>query len=413
MAQKKLVLLESEMTHPNGHFFDYLIETTLYFQNKFKIIWFLNKNCEFKNAYIPCNAVVKKVIISNNYRRKENKLFYFIEEVIFLLKNIYYIFYFTLFFIKKKKFKNFIKTLISNYFIIPKYFKSFYFELINCQLNENDNIFVLSCRRKDISCIYFFSNIEEFFPKIHLRVFYPPKKKFKSFFFYLSKLEKFILKKQIFLYVDHEYTHKLISKEMRYKNLLHNTIPFHTFSEKFFNNRILTIGFVGQARRDKGFHFLPALITELEKKIKLNYLIQFTSTNEMSFYEKQLFNMSNNNPRIKIVKKYCNHEEYRNILKKIDVMPILHDLKRLDAGSSGVIYSCIANEISLVIPKDCSYLKKILVFKSFEEAIDINGFVKKIILINNKFDSYLKEAKKLSKNFNNNINDSVLIKNLN
>ena len=94
-------------------------------------------------------------------------------------------------------------------------------------------------------------------------------------------------------------------------------------------------------------------------------------------------------------------------------MPILHDVKRLNTGSSGVIYSCITNEIPLVIPKDCSYLKKILVFKSFEEAIDINGFVKKIILINNKFNSYLKEAKKLSKNFNNNINDSVLIKNLN
>ena len=56
MTKKKLVLLESEMRAPNGHFLDYLIESTIYFQDKFNIIWFLNKNCYLKESYIQKNV---------------------------------------------------------------------------------------------------------------------------------------------------------------------------------------------------------------------------------------------------------------------------------------------------------------------------------------------------------------------
>ena len=296
--------------------------------------------------------------------------------------------------------------------IIPRYFKSFYFGVIDCELNENDHIFVQSCRRKDISCVFFFCSIENFFPKIHLRVIYPPKKKFKSFFFYLSKIEKFIKEKKIFLYTDHEYTHNLISEEISNNEFLHNIIPFYTFSERNFSNRILTVGFVGQARISKGFNLLPELILELEKKIKLNYLIQFTSTKETIHYQNQLFTMSKSNPRIKIVNEYCDYKEYRGVLKQIDIMPILYNSDNLNTGSSGVLLSCITNEIPFVIPLNCSFYKKNLIFKSFEEAFDINEFVEKIILISKNFDYYLNEAKKLSINCKNTINASALIKNL-
>jgi hypothetical protein len=411
---KKLVLLESEMTQPGGHFLDYLIETTVYFKKKFKIIWFLNKNCNLRDSYVPSEVEIKKIIISNNFRRKENKFLYFSEELFFFIKNFRDIFYFILFFLKNKKLKIFLKTLASNYFIIPRYFKSFYFEVINCKLDKNDHIFVQSCRRKDISCIYFFSNIESSFPKIHLRVFFPPRKKFKSFFFYLFKIEKFITEKKIFLYTEHGYKYQLIGKEMNSNEFLHKAIPIFSFSERFFNEPDLTIGFVGQARKDKGFHLLPELISRLEsKKINLNYLIQFTSTTDMKYYEDQLFNLAKNNTRIKIVNKYCDYKEYRNILKKIDIMPILHDKMHLTIGNSSVIYSCITNEIPVVIPENCMHLKQILTFKSYEEAKDLENFVEKIILISNNFTFYLKEAKKLAINFKNTINDSALIKNLN
>ena len=103
MTKKKLVLLESEMQAPNGHFLDYLIESTIYFQDKFNIIWYLNKNCDLKESYIPKNVEINKIIISNYYRRNNNKLFYFFEEVFFFFKKFlrYILFYCTLY--KKKK----------------------------------------------------------------------------------------------------------------------------------------------------------------------------------------------------------------------------------------------------------------------------------------------------------------------
>ena len=48
---KKLLLVESEMSKPQGHFLDYLIETEFFKSNR-KIIWFLNKNL-MKNIKIP------------------------------------------------------------------------------------------------------------------------------------------------------------------------------------------------------------------------------------------------------------------------------------------------------------------------------------------------------------------------
>ena len=253
IIKKKLVLLESEMQAPNGHFLDYLIESTIYFQDKFNIIWFLNKNCDLKESYIPKNVEINKIIISNYYRRNKNKLLYFFEEIFFFLKNFYDIFYFTVHFIKKKNFINFFKTLFSNYFIIPRYFKSFYFGVLNSNLNENDHILVQSCRRKDISCIYFFSNIEKIFPKIHLRVFYPPKKRFKSFYFYLSKIENFMKEKKIFLYTEHGYKEELFKNEINNKYLVNTVTPIFSFFERFHTNYTLTIGFVGQARKPLSF----------------------------------------------------------------------------------------------------------------------------------------------------------------
>ena len=414
IIKKKLVLLESEMQAPNGHFLDYLIESTIYFQDKFNIIWFLNKNCDLKESYIPKNVEINKIIISNYYRRNKNKLFYFFEEIFFFLKNFYDIFYFTVHFIKKKNFINFFKTLFSNYFIIPRYFKSFYFGVLNSNLNENDHILVQSCRRKDISCIYFFSNIEKIFPKIHLRVFYPPKKRFKSFYFYLSKIENFMKEKKIFLYTEQGYKEELFKNEINNKYLVNTITPIFSFFERFHTNFTLTIGFVGQARKDKGFHLLPELILKLEKKkINLNYLIQFTSTNkDTEIYKNQLLSIAKDNSRVKIINKYLDFKEYRNILSQIDIMPMLYDVKHLTMGNSGVIYSCITHEVSLVIPNDCSHLKKFLIFKSYEEARNLDEYVEKIIFMKNNFILYLSEAKKLSLDLKNTIKNSSLVRNI-
>ena len=219
---------------------------------------------------------------------------------------------------------------------------------------------------------------------------------------------------KIFLYTEHGYKEELFKNEINNKYLVNTVTPIFSFFERFHTNSTVTIGFVGQARKDKGFHLLPELILKLEKKkINLNYLIQFTSTNkDTEIYKNQLLSIAKDNSRVKIVNKYLDFKEYRNILSQIDIMPMLYDVNHLTMGNSGVIYSCITHEVSLVIPNDCSHLKKFLIFKSYEEARDLDEYVEKIIFMKNNFSLYLSEAKKLSLDLKNTIKNSSLVRNI-
>jgi hypothetical protein len=82
--KRKLLFLEGEMTGGKGHHLDNLIEATIFFKEKFNIIWFVNKNFNEHNLFIPNQTVVKKLIESNKFIRNKNKLFYFLNEIYFL-----------------------------------------------------------------------------------------------------------------------------------------------------------------------------------------------------------------------------------------------------------------------------------------------------------------------------------------
>jgi hypothetical protein len=55
---------------------------------------------------------------------------------------------------------------------------------------------------------------------------------------------------------------------MSYKQFLNKTIPIFSFSQRSYNDLDLTIGFVGQARKDKGFHFIIAQPWESEENLE-------------------------------------------------------------------------------------------------------------------------------------------------
>ena len=95
--KNKILLVESEMLKPQGHFLDYLIETSNFFKNDRKILWFLNKNFNSNNFDLPNFCLIKKIIKSNNFHIKKNRIFYFFEEIFFFITNIYNIFFFTFF----------------------------------------------------------------------------------------------------------------------------------------------------------------------------------------------------------------------------------------------------------------------------------------------------------------------------
>lgn len=411
--KRKLLFFEGEMTGGKGHHLDNLIEATIFFKEEFNIIWFVNKNFNEHNLFIPNQTVVKKLIESNKFIRNKNKLFYFLNEIYFLFNNIYQVIFFAFYFIYNKKFKIFIKTLISNYLIIPRYFKSFYLEYIKQNIGEEDQIVIQSCRKKDIALIYFFSAIEKNIPKIHIRVLYPPKNRFKDFFFYLNKIKENILNNKITIYTEIDYSKKLIEQhntDLKNKIFIFNQI--YTFFSREKGNQNINIGFVGDARINKGFNQLPEFIEKLySKKNNINYLIQFSKTYEETEATRNiLIKMASQIPNLKIIEKYCDYLEYRSLLKKINIMPLMYPATHLNLMGSGVFYSCLTHEIPLVIPSGSTYLKTILNFKCFEEAKNIEDFVNKSILIAENYSDYLAEAKKQSNEYKLRIKDDPLVK---
>ena len=54
-------------------------------------------------------------------------------------------------------------------------------------------------------------------------------------------------------------------------------------------------------------------------------------------FKNKLYELSKTNKRIKIIEKYLNNDEFIKILKKIDLMPILHDANEINNVTSGTL----------------------------------------------------------------------------
>lgn len=396
--KNKLVLVETEMKSPKGHFLDNLIETTRTFDKKLNISWFLNKRFNNEGTYIPKNIKIFKCISSNTFRRKNNKFLYIFEETYLFLKNIFQILYMLSYFLKKKNLLNYYLALRSNYFLLPKYFLSFYEKYRILNLTKNDHVFFQTARRKDMALINFITKIDKNHPKFHIRVMLPPKIKFKGFFYYLREIDNSLKKKRAFVYLWSEYNYKLFLENSISKNGIYKSnIPW-SFSKRKLKNKNHVIGFVGDARKARGFHYLPEIIKILDKKKKsFKYLIQFSKlSNDLLDIKNKLYKLSKHNKNIKIIEKYCDYREFRNILKQIDIMPIMHSSEEINKVTSGTMYSCTSNEIPLVIPDGTQFMNKVLKYKSFEKAKNLPEFANKLIKISKKYDFYLYNVKKNS-----------------
>ena len=411
---KKLLLIESEMLNAKGHFLDYLIETSNYFKKTKSIFWFLNKNFDSENLYLPEYCNVKKIIKSNRFKRKKNKFYYFIEEIFHFLKNFYDIIYFIyLFKTDKKKLFSFLKCLFLNFFIVPKYFKSFYFEYVRLNFDSNDDVIFQSCRRKDIALIFFLYNIEGIhLPKIHIRIFHLPKRRFKDFYFYFNKIKNGA-QKNVFLYTEEGKKKKTLISELGSESLVNVTKPIFSFHNRIIDLTAHTIGFIGEARSNKGFNEIPKFIQTIKKHNKdINFIIQFSNSNDCTKKTvRQLYALSSKYKNIQIINKYSDYDEYRKILQKITIMPLMYDLEQMRLGS-GVLYSCVSNEIIPIIPNNSDYLKEILSPNSYLEANNINSFVNNSLTIINNYENYLSSAKESSKNLFQSIKNDLLIKNI-
>jgi hypothetical protein len=280
--------------------------------------------------------------------------------------------------------------------------------------NSNDNIIFQSCRRKDISLVYFLSNIEiKNLPKIHLRIFQLPTKRFKGFLYYVSLLKNMILNKKIFLYTEEGYKHNFLYKDLGLGELINVTKPTFTFYNRKNNVNNHIVGFIGDARINKGFNKIPELIKIINL---INPNIQFIiHINDIGADTKDSFNkiiqLNSIHKNINIINKYLDYEDYRELLKKITIMPLLYDLDQINLGS-GVLYSCISHEIIPIIPTNSFYLEEVFVPDSYLTASNMDEYTSNILKITKNYNQFLSRIKISSQNLKETINDDILIKNI-
>jgi hypothetical protein len=172
---------------------------------------------------------------------------------------------------------------------------------------------------------------------------------------------------------------------------------------------------LGETRLDKGFARIPNLINILSKKnIDCKFIIQFSKNiyANTENIKKQIIDISKTNHNIKIIDGYVDFWAYRNYLKEINIMPLLYDADKLNFVGSGIFYSCITNEIPMIIPSNAKLLSEYLNYESYEKANSDEEYANSIIKIINNYDFYLNECKKFSGSYKKDISIDPLVNNL-
>ena len=412
--KNKILFFEPETSDQLlGHHLDTMIETSIFLKNKKnEIIWFLNKKFNKENYYIPSYIKVQNVIETAKRKFLSIKSIFVIVNV--SIKNLFYYFFFLFYFLLKGKIVLLIKAIACNYFTFPKYFPSFYFNYKDLNMLENDNIVIPSTRDNDIELFYFLYILEKKIPNLHFKILYPPKEsKIKNFFFYLRKINTLKeINNKFHFYSEVNYTKKIIKKKLNIR--INNFSHAFSFSVKRYNKKNITIGFLGAATIEKGFIKLPDLILKLKNKLKnLKFIIQITDINRtVEDAAKKIINIAKKDSGIKIIHNYQDYKSYRSLLKKINIMPLMYEPGYFKKRGSGIFFSCITNEIPMIIPKNCTLWKSFLnkKYKNFQEASNLNEFYKGIVYMSNNYKYFLNQAKKQSINYKQILKRDLMLK---
>ena len=413
--EKKLLLLETEMRGPGGHYLDNLIESFFFFKDNFKIYALLNKKFDPEGTFIPEKLNIYKILKRNNFERKENKILHYLFEIISFLERIVNSIFLIPHFILQKNFLNYLSALISNRLILPRYFSEVYFFLKRNNFKDTDHIFFQTTRNKHMSLANFLVRINKEIPKIHLRILYTPvERKIGGFYFFLNKIKAFILKKRIFLYVLTKKNYETLQTNLKLNiGIFKSNIPW-VFFNRTNKNKYKIVGYMGDARVNRGFNYLPEIIKKLNNISKdFKFIIQYARVNkDVKAASDELLDLAKTNSNVTVYLKYMDYREFRDTLQKIDIMPILHNSDEIKLGNPSTIYSSITHQIPMTIPSNLEYMKDILVHKSYEEADNIDETISKIILIKDDYENYLESAKKNSNILFKIFNEDPLKKNI-
>ena len=413
--EKKLLLIETEMRGPGGHYLDNLIESFFFFKDNFKIYAVLNKKFDHEGTFIPEKLNIHKILNRNNFEKKDNRLLHYMFEIVYFIQRIIYSIVLVPHFILQRTFLNYLSALISNKLILPRYFFEIYFFLKSNNFKDTDHIFFQTTRNKHMSLASFLTRINKDIPKIHLRILYTPiERRIGGFYYFLNKIKDFLLKKRIFLYVLTDKNYEILQNNLKTNNgIFKSNIPW-VFFNRINRDKYKVIGYMGDARVNRGFNCLPEIIRKLNNFSKdFKFIIQYSKVNkDVKAASDELLNLAKTNSNITVHLKYMDYKEFRETLQKIDIMPILHNPDEIRLGNPSTIYSSITHQIPMTIPSNLEYMKNVLVHKSYEEADNIDETIKKIILIKNDYENYLQAARKNSNILFKIFNEDPLKKNI-
>lgn len=394
MNKKKIIFFEPEMTGGKGHHLDNLIESSIYFEKNHEIIWFVNNRFISSNLWLP--NFVKNFRIIDSYKSKS-----FLRKIMKILIEILNFFILAVLFFKKKKLKKYFLSFFENYFSTPEYFFNFYKYYKKLKINPNDIIIIQSCRPKDVELINFLLSIEEIIPKIVIRILYPPKrKKKKNFYYFIERMLKNpSMKDKLYLFTEVDSVKNIITNNSDLK--VKNFTQIYCFHERK-NPSSINVGFLGESRENKGFNKIPDLI-EILKKINKNiaFTIQFSKETypNTKNAKNRILELAKQYSDIDIFEGYLDFQFYRNLLRKINIMPILYDSDQVNHVGSGLFFSCITHEIPMIIPREASQLKSYLISNSYRDASTIKEYADEIVYIYNNYEKILKEMKIVSTNY--------------
>lgn len=408
MFKKKIILFEGELRGGKGHHYDHLVENSFYYKDRGEIIWVVNKKFNKKDLFIPDFVKVLNIIDTADRKIVSKNLKFNIELFYLPLKNFLKSCFFLLVYIGFNF--NFLSFIFRNFFCFPKYFSSFYKTLKNLNLGKDDKIIFQTSRINDFELVYALTllNCKS---QLHLRIIQlHRKKKFRKFQYILKILnDKNELYSKVFVYTETEFQKQEIKKHTNIDvDLFYNNL---SFSQKIKKKDKLTIGILGESRYDKGFYKTPELIRILNNQFQneVNFIIQINNCPSSLLETKNdLERLSKEFGNIRIINGYINFFEYREILKLIDIIPLLHELDQLKNCGSGIVFSSMVNEIPMVIPKGAKFVKSFFKYDSYLEAESIDDYSKSIEKIIKNYPKFLEMAKKQSKLYLDNLNQDFL-----
>ena len=141
-------------------------------------------------------------------------------------------------------------------------------------------------------------------------------------------------------------------------------IPHSRVNRHCCAHNVVTIGYLGGARREKGFCVLPSIVEKIKKDVE--FYIQ-TSLDEESIEVKnalrKLQSYAQNNSNI-ILLDELDVDEYERAIEQIDILLVLYDSVAYSARSSGIFVEAITGGCIVLTMYNTWMAEQIEMFKS-------------------------------------------------